>query len=299
MNSKADGNCKQIIDFARSLLTGLERDVLDVRSHPRRTEMQASLSKKKEDFESVVDRMNDLKEIGLRENEEMSEVEEDILGPILQDLEKKGYKFTSQPETTAFTEDVKDDSIPEEGGTWQNEKDVSAKEIRLARQLPTEPSPPPTQTSQKLRPRHGPSEVGKSAPSTTSSAETTRAVLFRKSKSRPTTHTSTATAEALQDRHRHEQDSLIEQILQFSSGLHATALRFNDKMESEKLTLQKAEHAMDKAETGMESAGRRMTGLRRITEGEGWWGRMKLYAFIYGLMLLLVVVVFVLPKLRL
>jgi hypothetical protein len=38
--------------------------------------------------------------------------------------------------------------------------------------------------------------------------------------------------------------------------------------------------------------------LQRMTEGEGWWGRMKLYAFVYGLMVVLVLVVFVLPKLR-
>jgi len=35
-----------------------------------------------------------------------------------------------------------------------------------------------------------------------------------------------------------------------------------------------------------------------MTEGKGWWGRMILYAWVYGLMLSLVLLVFVMPKLR-
>lgn len=48
----------------------------------------------------------------------------------------------------------------------------------------------------------------------------------------------------------------------------------------------------------MEGVTRTMGALQRMTEGEGWWGRMRLYAIVYGLMVVLVLVVFALPKLR-
>jgi len=38
--------------------------------------------------------------------------------------------------------------------------------------------------------------------------------------------------------------------------------------------------------------------LRKMSEGQGWWGRIKLYAFIFGLWVVCFLVVFVGPKLR-
>ena len=48
----------------------------------------------------------------------------------------------------------------------------------------------------------------------------------------------------------------------------------------------------------MEAAQKRVGALRRLTEGRGWWGRMLMYAYIAGLMVLAILIVFVLPKLR-
>lgn len=48
----------------------------------------------------------------------------------------------------------------------------------------------------------------------------------------------------------------------------------------------------------MEGVTARMGTLTRMTEGEGWWGRVRLYGMVYGLMVVLVLVVGVLPKLR-
>jgi hypothetical protein len=267
--------------------------------------MQASLSRKREALEAVVDRMNDLKEIGIKENEELSEVEEDILGPILEDLEKKGYKFPSETQTSTYTDGTQVESISEEGRS-QDGTDLSAKEEDEPTQQATEPSHPPTKTTQTIRPRNHassvpqkPTQPDQALSTTTTSSDAARAVLFRKSKARATTQATTATAEALQDRQRREQESIVEDILRVASGLRANAHRFADHLEKDKLSVQKAGDAMDTAETGMETAGRKMIGLKRITEGEGWWGRMILYAWIFGLMVLLVVVVFVLPKFRL
>ena len=49
---------------------------------------------------------------------------------------------------------------------------------------------------------------------------------------------------------------------------------------------------------GMEAAGNRMGALRRMTEGKGWWGRIRLYAIIAALWVAAFLLVFVGPKLR-
>lgn len=48
----------------------------------------------------------------------------------------------------------------------------------------------------------------------------------------------------------------------------------------------------------MEAVTRRAGVLRRMAEGEGWWGRLRLYVLVYGLMVVCVLVVGVGPKLR-
>lgn len=60
----------------------------------------------------------------------------------------------------------------------------------------------------------------------------------------------------------------------------------------------RAVQGLDKNVTGMDAAGRRMGMLRRMTEGRGWWGRMLMYAWIIGLWLVAVFIVYLGPKLR-
>lgn len=72
----------------------------------------------------------------------------------------------------------------------------------------------------------------------------------------------------------------------------------HDSLESEKDVLGKATEGMERTGRGMEVAKGRMGALQRMTEGKGWWGRIILYAWVYGLMLGLAILVFVMPKLR-
>jgi hypothetical protein len=75
-------------------------------------------------------------------------------------------------------------------------------------------------------------------------------------------------------------------------------MQFASSLESEKEVMRRAESGLDKNSMGMEAAGNRMTTLRRMTEGKGWWGRIKLYAIIAGLWIAAFLLVFVGPKLR-
>jgi hypothetical protein len=83
-----------------------------------------------------------------------------------------------------------------------------------------------------------------------------------------------------------------------ASALKASSQSFSSSLESEKTVLDSATSGLDKNEQGMEAAQRRVGALRRLTEGRGWWGRMVMYAYIAGLMVLAILIVFVLPKLR-
>lgn len=83
-----------------------------------------------------------------------------------------------------------------------------------------------------------------------------------------------------------------------ASALKASSQSFASSLEDEKDILDRATQGMDKNELGLEAATRRMGMLRSMTEGRGWWGRMLMYAWIAGLALLAVLIVFVGPKFR-
>jgi len=83
-----------------------------------------------------------------------------------------------------------------------------------------------------------------------------------------------------------------------AGALKASSQRFSTTLEADKEALGRAGEGMDRTERGMDATRGGMGALRRMTEGKGWWGRMILYAWVYGLMLSLVLLVFVMPKLR-
>lgn len=83
-----------------------------------------------------------------------------------------------------------------------------------------------------------------------------------------------------------------------AGALKASSQSFSSSLEADKNVLDATGSKMEKSERGMESAQGRMGALKRMTEGQGWWGRMILYAWVYGLMITLVLFVFVFPKLR-
>jgi hypothetical protein len=84
----------------------------------------------------------------------------------------------------------------------------------------------------------------------------------------------------------------MAQALKESSKSLATSL------ESEKETLSRTSEGLERNTSGLEAASKRMGVLRQMSEGKGWWGRMMLYAWIFGLMMLAFFIVGFMPKLR-
>lgn len=153
-----------------------------------------------------------------------------------------------------------------------------------------------TRATQSLRSRSS----APSQPSTSAdvSHSTGRAALFASRRDPAAAQTSTATAEAILDQQRAEQDSLSGSMLQMASALKASSQHFSTSLEADKDLVSRAGEGIDKTERSMDAARGRMGALRKMTEGKGWWGRVMLYAWVYGLMVSLLLLVFAMPKLR-
>jgi hypothetical protein len=106
-----------------------------------------------------------------------------------------------------------------------------------------------------------------------------------------------STEQVLESANR-DQDLLTTSLVTLAKSLKESSMQFASSLESEKEVMRRAESGLDKNSMGMEAAGNRMSTLRRMTEGKGWWGRIKLYAIIAGLWMAAFLLVFVGPKLR-
>lgn len=83
-----------------------------------------------------------------------------------------------------------------------------------------------------------------------------------------------------------------------TSRLKSNAQSLSQSLLVDSETLNRAQSSLDKNESSMEAASKRMGLLRRMSEGKGWWGRMMLYAWIAGLWVLAIGLVFLGPKFR-
>jgi hypothetical protein len=163
--------------------------------------------------------------------------------------------------------------------------------------LPSTSTSTPTSTSttiptSTLRNRTTPST--KPTPIPSQSAKSTS--LATTSTKTPTSTTSSK-EEALTTS-RLEQETLTTSLLSLASQLKASSQSFQSTLGNEKSVLDRAVAGIDKTSSTMEAAGQRMGMLRRMTEGKGWWGRMMLYGWIFGLWVVAVLIVYVGPKLR-
>lgn len=91
---------------------------------------------------------------------------------------------------------------------------------------------------------------------------------------------------------------MTERLVSLARALKDSSTQFSSSLDNDTETLKRAVDGLDKNTTGMDAAGQRMGLLKRMSEGKGWWGRMMLYAWIAGLWVFAILLVFVGPKLR-
>ncbi|KAK6193149.1 hypothetical protein LQW54_012751 [Pestalotiopsis sp. IQ-011] len=309
------------LEYARTLLTRLEQDALGIKIHTRRQETQADLNRKRYLFDQISERLAELDETSIDSDEEEDDDDDDDTDDILSSIiqtpsdsleghsnhdDEQGFQAwgdTEEENHDGSGEAEADESYADESTIIPDPRRTA---VPAAQSEPsTREAPQPTKqeetgqqgtsTQQSLRSRGGPDQ-----PQGADSAETTaRSQLFGNKHSSPTTALSTtATTEAILDHQRAEQDKLTESLLSMAQTLKSQSFAFQSDLDQEKDVLSAAGAGMEKGERGMDAASRRMGALTRMTEGKSWWGRMMLYAWILGLMVLAILIVGVMPKLR-
>ncbi|KAK3301580.1 uncharacterized protein B0T15DRAFT_497300 [Chaetomium strumarium] len=314
------------VNYARSLLTKLEQEALAVKIVGRRQETQADLVRKRELLDQISERLSDLAEFAAAAGHGSGTVEEDtsdgedILADIIatpsesmnssrspdmppeepneassdQAAEPPNPPSPPPPSRPQKTQDVSPRPAQSTTSIAPQQATPTATTItsQTLRSRQSEPTPSSTQPQGPIPPQQQPQPPQPRATSTSSS-------LFS---NRPTTQTTDlaaiSTTEAILDHQRAEQDALSESILKLAAQLKASSQAFSASLEEDKEVVERAGKGMSKTSGNMEGVSRKMGMLTRMTEGEGWLGRMRLYVLVYGLMLVLVVVVFGLPKLR-
>lgn len=91
---------------------------------------------------------------------------------------------------------------------------------------------------------------------------------------------------------------MTNSLLEMAKQLKQQSIHFGQTLEGDKSVLDRTVSGLDTSSQGMDAAGQRIGTLRRMTEGRGWWDRMKLYAMIFGLWVVAFLIVFVGPKIR-
>jgi hypothetical protein len=259
-------------------------------------------------LEQLAEKLHDLEEMGppLDEDDESSDGE-DVLGDIMatpsESLDSVSPDVPPEDPDNEAGGDGEHDAagvaeLPQATHASERESRETTPVVRT-RVVEARPTSTPTPgdqrssaASQTLRSRR-PGSIHENDTATTTSAS-----LFGNRDQSKFSASQTATTEAILDQQRAEQESLYESLATMASDLKKSSMALSVSLEEDKDVVTRAGDGLSKNEQGLEVASRRMGTLQKMAEGKGWWARMLLYAWIYGLMVVLVLVVFVLPKLR-
>jgi hypothetical protein len=261
------------VENARTLLLSLEKQSAGVRSQlAQKQSIQADLQQKRELVKQLNAKLEELNRLGEQEEEDVDSDSDDEGD----EGEGSNASNTQQPSYAPARPDA-DNGL---------EASVEPREM-----LRTAVSDAQQQGSQQeMRSRKPLSAAdNRSAASTTARQE-----LFAGRKQHPDLETT----EALMSHNRSEQDALTNGLLGLARALKESTMNFGASLEAEKDVMKRAESSLEKSSLGMEAAGAKMGTLRRMSEGQGWWGRIKLYGCIFALWVFLFLVVFLGPKLR-
>ncbi|KAI7091439.1 hypothetical protein KC356_g660 [Hortaea werneckii] len=280
------------LEHARTLLLTLEKQSATIRTQSQRQNVQTDLQQKRD----LIKRLNGK----LQEFEQSAQGGDD------------GSDTDSEPDDVDESQDLLKQYAPARNDAYSG--------IDRGESQPSAPQPPSSQPSQSFpasataaaaapSPPPAQSEIRSRRPLQASdnrdaASTTAREHLFsnRPSSQQPDTQDRRSDLESheLQMSHnRHEQDTLTSSMLSLAQALKHSAQQMGVSIESEKEIMKRAEGGLDKSAQGMEAAERRMGMLRRMSEGQGWWGRVKLYGFIFALWVVCFLLVFLGPKLRL
>ncbi|PGH13533.1 hypothetical protein AJ80_06283 [Polytolypa hystricis UAMH7299] len=287
------------LEHARTLLLQLERSLPNIKIQSRKHALQTDLGHKRQQIRVLKERLD---EIGAQAEaaaeatdyqDFSSDDDEDIL-PTPDE---------STPEAMSPQPTKGSDSAGEEE---QHTDETGTESLKHIHPTPTFESTQPAEPhgSSTLRSRHqppGPFTTIDTAATATGTSLPAPAAPSLFPRSPPTTSdptSKTGATEASLSASRAEQETLTNSLLSLAGELKASSHTFHTSLESEKSVLTRAVEGLDRNTLGMDAAGKRMGMLRRMSEGRGWWGRILMYLWIFGLWIVAVLIVYVGPKLR-
>lgn len=94
------------------------------------------------------------------------------------------------------------------------------------------------------------------------------------------------------------QEDLTTSMISMAVQLKQQTKAFQFSLDQDKGLLDRALEGLDRNLSGMEAASKRMQFLKRMSEEQGFFGRLKLYFMIMGMWFLAILLVFAGPKLR-
>ncbi|PYH98592.1 hypothetical protein BO71DRAFT_371011 [Aspergillus ellipticus CBS 707.79] len=305
------------IEYARTSLQSLERSLPQIKPLDRRNDLQTDLAQKRQvlkRLQNVLDelaaeaaprptRRADDAAAGINnayaeeEEEEDSLDGEDLLGTLEDGSTTDGIEEEVEVEETNDRNLVSDEGERATSATATTLHSLAPPTTTTTEVPPPVATPTPTSSpsSSTLRNRSN-------VPSTSPLATATGASIHDSPSSpehppSPSNSQLQNTEDALSS-DRAEQENLTSSLLALATQLKTSSQAFHSSLESEKSVLARAADGLDRTTSNMQAAERRMGMLRRMSEGKGWWGRMMLYAWIFGLWLVAILIVFLGPKLR-
>jgi hypothetical protein len=253
----------QNVEYARTLLLRLEHTTQDIKIQTQKTSVQNDLAEKRNLIKRLNTRLLELNQLASLHDDDSSSSE--------------------------------DEDDEEEA---QNRAREFAPAVQTSDTIDTDPSlTSPQQAAQDLAStlRNRTNATNASGPA---DSATTTALFGNRTAANPTAGSEKLSTEQVLESANRDQDLLTTSLVTLAKSLKQSSMQFASSLESEKEVMRRAESGLDKNSMGMEAAGNRMSTLRRMTEGKGWWGRIKLYAIIAGLWIAAFLLVFVGPKLR-
>ncbi|KAL4986402.1 hypothetical protein BDW68DRAFT_163342 [Aspergillus falconensis] len=284
------------IEYARGTLQALERSLPQIKPVDRRHELQSSLSRNRQTLKQVQNILDEIQaeveiQVSARGNGwDLVEEEDD------EDADSDPEDLLGTPEDTA--DEAKPEDDPGVQGAARKKPDTEAPATTIVdagSSLSFTATAPAPASAPALRNRHHNNAAASSTiPKPTATA--TGSSLHDAAKiSGPQTGAETEEALATD---RLEQENLTSSLLDLATQLKTSSQQFQASLEAEKSVLARAAEGLDRTTGNLAAAERRMGMLRRMTEGKGWWGRVVLYAWIFALWVVAILIVFIGPKLR-
>ncbi|ETN43666.1 uncharacterized protein HMPREF1541_02825 [Cyphellophora europaea CBS 101466] len=266
------------IEGARNLLLQLEREAQGIKVQKTRTAALRDLAAKRK----VVRRLRErVEEIG-REVESMGDAKwqtppETTRGETLWDVVQQRAAMRASEGGAAKGDErlLEGRPVQDEGEELPEDQEKSAQEAR-------DDLFNSGNTSSTIRRRDKQTRAATSPTSHSSMGKSTGVSSHEKSM-----HSSAA-----------DQEALTTSLVSLAAQLKQQTRAFQFSLDQDKGLLNRAIEGLEGNITGLDAASRNMQFLKRMSEGEGWWGRMKLYAIIFGLWVVAILLVFVMPKLR-